>query len=286
VIFHSKSSQLRPCRHVEACRFPLQVSVLLKSTCSTSLEHLVYGSSPSSLNSHFGFQHRYATLPSRPIEPFPVNNPRDQWTNSSSQKSTATAAERLTKTLVDKIAEGIDSHEVFDNDIILLIPEEAVGGYVDLVSHLWDIAKLEARNGKRQAWKFRFLAGCLYLAAPSLPSRSNEISSMSDARTTLRCRCKIASLINSIVAGLQTTWGSRAEYVYEAVVGRLQNIVGRLQTVERQAPWHPPRAPTTPPQPRRRPFFASLPCLRCLFALLALPAGLSSFVWRIIESVK
>lgn len=151
VIFHSKSSQLRPCRHVEACRFPLQFSVLPKSTCSTSLEHLVYGSSPSSLNSHFGFQHRYTTLPSRPIEPFPVNNPRDQWTNSSSQKSTATAAERLTKTLVDKIAEGIDSHEVFDNDIILPIPEEGVRGYVDLVSHLWVIAKLEARNGKRQA---------------------------------------------------------------------------------------------------------------------------------------
>lgn len=109
------------------------------------------------------------------------------------------------------------------DDTTELVPAD-FGNYIGYASYLCDIAKKTATGGQQKAWENRFLAGCLYFAAPRLPPLANHADTpklSTSSRTTLRRWAKIASLVNSIVAGLLEFWGDRAYWVYEAVVGEL-----------------------------------------------------------------
>lgn len=107
------------------------------------------------------------------------------------------------------------------DDTTELVPAD-FGNYISYASYLCEMAKKTATEGQRKAWEKRFLAGCLYLAAPRLPPLTKQADvpeASTSSRTTLRRWAKIASLVNSIVAGLLEFWGDRAYWVYEAVVG-------------------------------------------------------------------
>lgn len=120
------------------------------------------------------------------------------------------------------------------DDTTELVPAD-FGNYISYASYLCEMAKKTATEGQRKAWEKRFLAGCLYLAAPRLPPLTKQADvpeASTSSRTTLRRWAKIASLVNSIVAGLLEFWGDRAYWVYEAVVGELGAHAGLWQLIE------------------------------------------------------